>query len=253
MSRRIYTSHWRSPLVALSGLQAIGVSRGTPKFPIGFDAPTCWALCPTKAEFTFTDPDDFTSAFVGRLRRLGARRVLLHLGRLPGVLKAAGIVLVCWERPGEFCHRRLVADWLDAEGYGPVPELAVDHFVDGRFELGEIGHPLGDHPTHPGDEPGVAGSDRRVQEVGEDGRCLADDPPGGLHVGELLPARRAEGTAGHPAIMLPDPAVVTAGVFANTNYRRCWREATVSARMAAGTGLAVTRKETEHVTFGGGR
>ena len=22
-------------------------------------------------------------------------------------------VLLCWEKPGDFCHRRLVADWLE--------------------------------------------------------------------------------------------------------------------------------------------
>lgn len=27
------------------------------------------------------------------------------------------IALVCYEKPGDFCHRHLVADWLNKEGY----------------------------------------------------------------------------------------------------------------------------------------
>jgi len=31
-------------------------------------------------------------------------------------------LLLCWERPGEFCHRRLVAEWMAEKGI-EVPEL----------------------------------------------------------------------------------------------------------------------------------
>lgn len=32
-------------------------------------------------------------------------------------------VLLCWEKPGEFCHRRLVAEWLQAATGKKVPEF----------------------------------------------------------------------------------------------------------------------------------
>ncbi len=32
-------------------------------------------------------------------------------------------VLLCWELPGEFCHRRLVAKWMEHELGVLVPEL----------------------------------------------------------------------------------------------------------------------------------
>ena len=28
-----------------------------------------------------------------------------------------GIALICYEKPGDFCHRHLVASWLTAAGY----------------------------------------------------------------------------------------------------------------------------------------
>ena len=34
-------------------------------------------------------------------------------------------VLLCYEEPGEFCHRRLVAEWLEKELGVSIPE--VDH------------------------------------------------------------------------------------------------------------------------------
>jgi len=34
-----------------------------------------------------------------------------------------GAILLCWEAPGKFCHRRLVAEWLEEHLGRPVPEL----------------------------------------------------------------------------------------------------------------------------------
>ena len=35
----------------------------------------------------------------------------------------AGKILCCYEAPGEFCHRRLVADWLHEATGQEIPEL----------------------------------------------------------------------------------------------------------------------------------
>ena len=32
-------------------------------------------------------------------------------------------ILLCWERPGEDCHRRLVAEWIESSLGVKVPEL----------------------------------------------------------------------------------------------------------------------------------
>ena len=32
-------------------------------------------------------------------------------------------VLLCWEGKGKFCHRHLVADWLNKNGAGDITEL----------------------------------------------------------------------------------------------------------------------------------
>ncbi|MDD5092806.1 MAG: hypothetical protein PHV74_00275 [Dehalococcoidia bacterium] len=34
-----------------------------------------------------------------------------------------GAIMLCWEKPGEFCHRRLVAEWLESNLKIVVPEM----------------------------------------------------------------------------------------------------------------------------------
>jgi hypothetical protein len=36
-------------------------------------------------------------------------------------------ILLCWEASGKFCHRRLVAEWLEKHLGVNVPELVVRH------------------------------------------------------------------------------------------------------------------------------
>ena len=55
------------------------------------------------------------------LNPLNANDVINELYSLAGKNQDADIVLICYEKPGDFCHRHLVADWLTRNGY-PVEE-----------------------------------------------------------------------------------------------------------------------------------
>lgn len=44
-------------------------------------------------------------------------------------------VLLCWESPGEFCHRRLVANWLNEKIGVTVPELSLEKLNNQLFLL----------------------------------------------------------------------------------------------------------------------
>jgi uncharacterized protein (DUF488 family) len=39
-------------------------------------------------------------------------------------------ILLCWEAPGKFCHRRLVAAWLEKHLGRSVPELQEPGLFD---------------------------------------------------------------------------------------------------------------------------
>jgi uncharacterized protein (DUF488 family) len=56
-----------------------------------------------------TDNAQFIKLYKAQvLDRLDAAQVLRELG-------GNNLILLCWEAPGEFCHRRVVAAWLQKE------------------------------------------------------------------------------------------------------------------------------------------
>jgi hypothetical protein len=57
--------------------------------------------------------------------RLYHEMVLSHLNTVHVADDLEGKVLLCWELPGQFCHRLLVAEWLEKNLLIEVPELDV--------------------------------------------------------------------------------------------------------------------------------
>jgi hypothetical protein len=55
------------------------------------------------------------------LNTLNSREVILDLLSMTGNIKGLNylphIALVCYEKPTDFCHRHLVAEWLRNDGY----------------------------------------------------------------------------------------------------------------------------------------
>jgi uncharacterized protein (DUF488 family) len=57
---------------------------------------------------------EYRAAYQEILDRLDPRKVYQELGE--------DAILLCFEKAGEFCHRRLVAEWLERELGVEVPE-----------------------------------------------------------------------------------------------------------------------------------
>lgn len=52
------------------------------------------------------------------LDKLCAKSVLHEIAKmLPPEIEKCDIALICYEKPDQFCHRHLVADWLNVNGY----------------------------------------------------------------------------------------------------------------------------------------
>jgi hypothetical protein len=58
---------------------------------------------------------EFTEIYTKQLAGLDAKKIAKELGE-----KA---ILLCWEGPGEFCHRHLAAAWFEKQLGVPVREL----------------------------------------------------------------------------------------------------------------------------------
>jgi hypothetical protein len=91
---------------------AVGISQGVPKWYTGALykklAPP-WEIVKIENEASF--------------RRLYYEMVLSKLNPVHVAYELEGMVLLCWELPGQFCHRRLVAEWLEKNLLIEVPEL----------------------------------------------------------------------------------------------------------------------------------
>jgi hypothetical protein len=103
----------------------VGISVGRPKFPLGYTPvymrePAPWGL------MRLDDNLEFSERYVARLDRIG----IVHLQELFAGISDAhggrGLVLVCFEPVGKFCHRRVFASWYEEQTDDQVPELADD-------------------------------------------------------------------------------------------------------------------------------
>ncbi|WP_449244000.1 DUF488 family protein, N3 subclade [Desulfobacca acetoxidans] len=94
--------------------QAVAISRSTSK---AWRGKSYKPLAPTWNLVKISDPTEFIRLYRAKvLNNLDPRQVLLELG-------GDDIVMLCWEAPGEFCHRLVVAAWLQKEVGVVVEEL----------------------------------------------------------------------------------------------------------------------------------
>jgi hypothetical protein len=115
----IYTSSFR-----LSGRHplAVAISNGTRGYePIRKYQPLVppWSLV-KDSRAGVIDTQAFNREYLRQLSKLDPRRVELEL-----VDGKPDVILLCWEAPGEYCHRRLAAHWLEKALRISVPELVT--------------------------------------------------------------------------------------------------------------------------------
>ena len=129
----IYTSYFSNlkRLKADQTVVPVSIARGTPRW--AGQVERYLGLAPTRemldAKLTMAQYDE---QFLDILYRLDPRETLAEITSLAG--RGRSPVLLCWEKPGDFCHRRHVAEWLEhnckiviAE-YGLAREATETHF-----------------------------------------------------------------------------------------------------------------------------
>ncbi|MDD2904187.1 MAG: hypothetical protein PHU44_17305 [Syntrophales bacterium] len=96
-------------------LRLVSIALKTPEWFQGRRYP---ALAPTRKMLKMCEVK-YREAYQKILERLDPRQVYEDLG--------PDAILLCWEQPGEFCHRRLVAEWLEKHLGVEVPELSSNY------------------------------------------------------------------------------------------------------------------------------
>lgn len=108
----IYTGYYaKASKYSEAGLKVISISRTEPGFA-EIDG-KIWELCPSSdilwdhKEGRIGD-EEYIERYNSQLDALGIRKVLTlihHCGD--------DLVLTCWEAPGKFCHRHILADYIN--------------------------------------------------------------------------------------------------------------------------------------------
>lgn len=112
---KIYTSYYGMLKKIPSNIMPISISRRKPEgctissFP--FLAPSATLLSKYKKSGSKTE---YVTEFNLYLDTLNCNAIY---GMLRTVSKDQDIVLLCYEKPDDFCHRHLVAGWFNKHGY----------------------------------------------------------------------------------------------------------------------------------------
>jgi hypothetical protein len=112
--------------IAASGLAPVGTTVGGPRFKLGYELAGMASKLAPYGLLHVEDPADFARAYRRRLDSVGVGPIRSLLGELAGNARAEGVVLLCFEdlgRPGEWCHRRVFAEWWQEQTGEFVDEL----------------------------------------------------------------------------------------------------------------------------------
>jgi hypothetical protein len=104
---------------------AVATSIGQPKWPLPYPLKhELRDLMPFGLFGRDLPPHDFEAGYRRRLDRLGVDRLREQFEAIAADHPGAPLVLLCWEKPGEPCHRRVFADWWREQTGQNVPEVA---------------------------------------------------------------------------------------------------------------------------------
>jgi hypothetical protein len=136
---QIWTSYWLAALPA--SIQKIGISRTVPRgYPAGYRRirdlePGPW--------FNITTPPAYYDLYRRQLERIDAEAIVARIAILADDKTEAA--LLCFEtgKPGDWCHRAMVSEWLN-----DALNLHVPEWGDAQQRVGR------DHPLWPKDVGG---------------------------------------------------------------------------------------------------
>lgn len=108
----IYTGYYsKLKMYKDAGLKTISISRSEPK-SITVDGKII-ELAPSKELFEKSKAGcisnmEYTSMYLDQLDTLGIKNILLLIHNY-----GDDLVLLCWEAPNKFCHRHILADYIN--------------------------------------------------------------------------------------------------------------------------------------------
>lgn len=134
---RLYTSRWQNRALEKLDVVAVGISRGTPRFPVRYRYRRLPDLYPDGWMFGIEDDARFNEAYRKKLDRLGADRIAEGLARISREEGGADLALLCYEADPARCHRSAFASWWRERTGEVVEELQSRGHPRNRQDLQE--------------------------------------------------------------------------------------------------------------------
>lgn len=122
---RIYTSyHSNSRKLGIHKIQPINISIHPPRWA---NYPSIFELAPS-ADMLHLNKASYIPKFEAILNRSNPQEILDRITKISDENGGKDVALLCYEslkKPGEWCHREIVAEWLNYH----FPELDVKEWV----------------------------------------------------------------------------------------------------------------------------
>lgn len=107
----IYTSYFGNlRYLRKACIMPIGIARWKPRF---YDGVSMFSVAPTR--YMLSDAcsqEEYLKLYDEILRSRGAQNIL---NEIESIAKGSNVALLCYEKPSDFCHRHLLADFLNKE------------------------------------------------------------------------------------------------------------------------------------------
>ena len=121
----VFTSYWQNPRLGGWDGQVVGISRGVPRWHLPYRYTRLPALFPGHELLAGYRAEKITSeqyapVYLQHLNTLGVEKVI---SLIESKYDGRPLALVCWCAPSKFCHRHLLAQWLEEQCGFVIQEL----------------------------------------------------------------------------------------------------------------------------------
>ena len=110
---KVYTSYFaNSRALGKENIKLISIARYSPKW---FYGPRYTIVSPTAYMLSSAcTHEEYLHKYVEILHRLDPKKVIADV---ESIAQGKDVALCCYEKPGDFCHRHLLSEWLRKNGY----------------------------------------------------------------------------------------------------------------------------------------
>ena len=110
---KIYTSYFANMRAfSKDGIMAISIARYSPRW---YQGPQFTAVAPTSYMLSGAcSHEEYLRKYDEILSRLNPQQIV---SSIESISRGKDVALCCYEKPGDFCHRHLLSEWLRKNGY----------------------------------------------------------------------------------------------------------------------------------------